>query len=44
MAAPLPPLPIPTEPVIDPRTGLMTRSWYQYFRALDGVIRELTAP
>lgn len=41
MAQPLPPLPVPNEPVIDPKTGLMNRNWYQYLRALDGVIRVL---
>jgi hypothetical protein len=29
------PLPPPQIPVIDPRTGLMTRDWYDYLRDRD---------
>ena len=27
-----PPLPQPTEPMIDPKTGLVTPSWYRFFK------------
>lgn len=30
-------IPAPNEPVIDTRTGLMTRYWYDFFRELDGI-------
>lgn len=38
---PLTPLPTPKEPVIDQKTGLMTLSWYRYFKLLDSHIREV---
>lgn len=31
-------LPNPSEPVIDPKTGRMTKNWYQYFVALTKLI------
>jgi hypothetical protein len=32
-AAPLP-IPPPNQPVVDPRTGLMNRDWYDFFQRL----------
>jgi hypothetical protein len=38
---PLPPMPSPTHPVQDPRTGLPDRVWYTYLTALDRLVRAL---
>jgi len=39
-ASPLvPPMPPPQVPVIDPLTGLMSKVWFEYFRALDQIMR-----
>ena len=38
---PLPPLPLPTQPIVDPKTGLINQAWYQYFRAVDPHIRDI---
>lgn len=38
---PLTPTPPPAEPIADPKTGLMTRNWYQYFKRLDDHIRDV---
>lgn len=38
-----PPLPPSNIPVVDPRTGQMTRAWYEYFAALDALLREIVA-
>ena len=37
----LPPIPPPSVAVIDPRTGLMTKYWYDYVKAQDALFREL---
>jgi hypothetical protein len=37
---PLPPLPPPAERVVDPKTGLMTTTWYLWFKRLDEHMRE----
>lgn len=39
--APLTPLPPPQEPVVDPRTGQITRTWFLYFQRLDQHVREI---
>lgn len=39
--APLQQLPPPLEPVIDPRTGKMTQTWYLYYQRLDQHVREI---
>ena len=36
----VPPLPLPSIPVIDPKTGLISDAWYRYFVALDALLRE----
>jgi len=41
--AKLSPIPTPQQPVVDPRTGLMTRDWYLYFKRIDEHIREIEA-
>lgn len=33
------PIPVPTQPVMDPATGLMTKPWYDYFKSLDRTLR-----
>lgn len=38
---PLVPLPPPREPVVDPKTGLMTTTWYLYLKRLDDHIRDV---
>lgn len=38
--APLPAVPPAQEPVINPKTGIMTVVWYQYFVALDAITRD----
>ena len=37
----LPPLPAPSHPMVDPKTGLMDKIWFQYLRALDRELRAL---
>lgn len=39
--APLPPLPPPQEPVVDQKTGLVTRTWFLYYQRLDQHVREI---
>lgn len=39
----LPALPGPEIPVIDPKTGAMTRVWYQYWTVADSILRGTTA-
>ena len=41
--APLTPLPNPQAPFVDPKTGLISKSWYEYFKRLDDHIREIEA-
>lgn len=36
---PLPPIPPPQEPIVDPRTGRATQTWYLWFKRLDDHIR-----
>lgn len=38
--APLPPLPPPQEPIVEPRTGLATTTWYIYLKRLDEHLRD----
>lgn len=38
---PLRPLPTPQQPVVDPRSGLMTQDWFLYFKSLDEHTREI---
>jgi hypothetical protein len=38
---PLTPLPPPTQPAIDPKTGRIDRDWYLYLSRLDQHIREV---
>ena len=38
---PLPPIPPPTEPVVDPKTGLVTRTWYLWFQRLGDHMRDV---
>ena len=40
MASQLPPLPAPAEPAVDPRTGLVNRTWYMWFRRIEEIVRE----
>lgn len=35
----IPPMPPPQIPLLDPQTGLMEKVWYEYFRALDQIMR-----
>jgi len=35
----IPAFPPANAPVIDPATGLMSKIWYEYFRALDQIVR-----
>lgn len=37
----LPPLPTPQQPVVEPRTGLITQPWYLYLKRLDEHVREI---
>jgi len=37
----IPPIPPPQIPVIDPLSGIMTKVWYEYLRALDQVTRKV---
>lgn len=37
----LPALPAPSHPVIDPKTGLINKVWFDYLRALDRALRGL---
>jgi hypothetical protein len=39
----IPPMPPPQVPLIDPATGLMTKVWFEYFRALDQSMRRVRA-
>ncbi|MEY9830248.1 MULTISPECIES: hypothetical protein [Sinorhizobium] len=39
--AKLPQLPPPQEPLVDPRTGRITQTWYLYLQRLDQHIREI---
>lgn len=39
--AALPPLPTPQQPLVDPRTGLLTQPWYLYLKSLDAHTREI---
>ena len=32
-SSPIPPIPSPRVPVIDPKTGLMTKEWYEFLSA-----------
>jgi len=38
---PLPAMPSHNIPLVDPRTGLLTQLWYDYFRALDQIVRKI---
>lgn len=40
---PIAPLPSPSEPVIDVRTGRMTQNWYIWFKRLEEHMREAEA-
>lgn len=40
---PLSPLPTPSEPLVDLKTGRISTSWYRYFNLLDSHIREVEA-
>lgn len=35
----IPPMPPPQVPLLDPASGLMSKVWYEYFRALDQIMR-----
>ncbi len=37
----IPPIPSPSEALVDPRTGFMTPTWYLYFKRLDQHLREV---
>jgi hypothetical protein len=39
----LPPIPPVNFPVIDPVTGLISNVWYEWFRAVDQVLRQVRA-
>lgn len=39
MATTIPPLPAPTAPLVDPRTGLISTAWFNWFKAIDKAIR-----
>lgn len=39
--APLSPLPVPAERLVNPQTGLMTLNWYQWFQRLADHTREI---
>ena len=41
MAVTLPPLPPPTVPLVDPKTGLVNRDWYLFLTALRAYIATL---
>ncbi len=38
-----PKLPPPGQPMIDPKTGVMTKEWREYFQQADDRLRKLTA-
>lgn len=38
---PLPPLPTPVAPMVDPKTGLVSEAWYQYLKRVDDHIRDI---
>jgi hypothetical protein len=38
---PLPPLPTPTERLVNPQTGVINTSWYLYLKRLDEHLREV---
>lgn len=38
---PLPPLPQPAEPLVDPRTGFVNTNWFIWFKRVDDHIREI---
>lgn len=40
---PLSPLPTPQQPIVDQRTGLITRDWFTYLKRLDEHVREIEA-
>ncbi len=35
------PIPGPNVPFIDPRTGLVTREWYEWLKSIDRLVRGL---
>ena len=37
----LPPMPSPTVPVVDPKTGLMSAEWYSWLKLVDTIVRTL---
>lgn len=41
MAVTLPPLPPPTVPLVDPKSGLIAREWYEFFVRLRAYIATL---
>jgi len=40
---PLSPLPQPQAPIVDIKTGLVNKSWYEYLKRLDQHVREIEA-
>lgn len=38
---PLSPIPVPSQPIVNPKTGLIDKDWYAYFRAVDTHIRDI---
>lgn len=38
---PLQPIPPPTVPYTDPKTGLINLAWYQYLKRVDDHIRDI---
>lgn len=39
--ATLSPIPTPQQAIVDPKTGLLTRDWYLYFKRIDEHVREI---
>ena len=39
----IPPMPPPQVPLLDPATGLLSKVWFEYLRALDQTLRQVRA-
>jgi len=39
----LPPIPQPSQALVNPRTGVLDTTWYIYFKRVDDHIREIEA-
>lgn len=41
---PIPLIPPPTVPLVDPKTGLMNTDWYRFFQQFDAKVRKDIEP